>query len=161
MRIRMPYEIMSISCRNKFLVLTRSGNHDMSNANTTEFVIRMYADQIAEGTFFSMVDLNDSTLNSRNNIESYFADVFFDTFTENFGSPEGSEIDGESFAEHAAGLVWDRINIEKVIDEVQSRVNALLVKQARAYSDLKMKELTNSDGSLKPIKLRSLEGSED
>ena len=49
----------------------------------------------------------------------------------------------------------------KVIDEVQSRVNALLVKQARAYSDLKMMELTNSDGSLKPIKLRSLEGSED
>ena len=102
--------------------------------NTTEFVIRMYADQIAEGTFFSMIDLNDSTLNNRSNIESYFADVFFDTFTENFGSPEGSVLDGESFAEHAAGLVWDRINIEIFIDEVQSRVNALLVKQARKNS---------------------------
>ena len=133
----------------------------MTNPKTTEYVIRMYADQIAEGTFFSMVDLNDSTLNTRSNIESYFADVFFDTFTENFGSPEGSEIDGESFAEHAAGLVWDRINIERFVEEVQSRVNALLVKQARAYGDLKMKELTNSDGSLKPIKLKSSVGSED
>ena len=105
----------------------------MSN-KTTEFVIRMYAEQIAEGTFFSMVDLNDSTLNTRSNIESYFADVFFDTFTENFGSPEGSEIDGESFAEHAAGIIWDRINIERFVDEVQSRVNALLVKQIREKS---------------------------
>ena len=102
--------------------------------DTTEFAIRMYADQIAEGTFFSMVDLNDSTLNTRSNIESYFADVFFDTFTENFGSPEGSEIDGESFAEHAAGLVWDRINIERFVEEVQFRVNAMLVKQARKNS---------------------------
>ena len=129
--------------------------------NTTDFVIRMYAEQIAEGTFFSMVDLNDSTLNARSNIESYFADVFFDTFMENFGTPAGSEIDGESFAEHAAGLVWDRINIERFVDEVQSRVNALLVKQARAYGDLKMKELKNSDGTLKPIKLKSPVGSED
>ena len=129
--------------------------------NTTDFVIRMYAEQIAEGTFFSMVDLNDSTLNTRSNIESYFADVFFDTFMENFGTPAGSEIDGESFAEHAAGLVWDRINIERFVDEVQSRVNALLVKQARAYGDLKMKELKNSDGTLKPIKLKSSAGSED
>ena len=102
--------------------------------STTEFVIRMFADQIAEGTFFSMVDLNDSTLNTRNNIKSYFADVFFDTFTENFGAPEGSEIDGESFAEHAAGLVWDRINIERFIDEVQSRVTMMLVKKAREKS---------------------------
>ena len=106
----------------------------MTNPKTTEFVIRMYAEQIAEGTFFSMVDLNDSTLNTRNNIESYFADVFFDTFTENFGAPEGSEIDGESFAEHAAGLVWDRINIERFIDEVQSRVTMMLVKKAREKS---------------------------
>ena len=106
----------------------------MTNPKTTEFVIRMYAEQIAEGTFFSMVDLNDSTLNTRNNIESYFADVFFDTFTENFGAPEGSEIDDESFAEHAAGLVWDRINIERFIDEVQSRVTMMLVKKAREKS---------------------------
>jgi hypothetical protein len=157
----MPYEIMSISCRNKFLVLTRSGNHDMSNVNTTEFVIRMYAEQIAEGTFFSMVDLNDSTLNTRSNIESYFADVFFDTLSEEFGSPVESEIDEESFGSHVAGLVWDRIDIERFVGEVQARVNAMLVKQARAYSDLKMKELTNSDGSLKPIKLGLYEGSED
>lgn len=115
--------------------------------NTTDFVIRMYAKQIAEGTFFSMIDLNDSTLNTRSNIESYFADVFFDTFTENFGSPEGSEIDGESFAEHAAGLVWDRINIERFVDEVQSLVTKMLVQQSRAYSDLKMKELKSSEGS--------------
>ena len=129
--------------------------------STTEFVIRMYAEQIAEGTFFSMVDLNDSTLNTRSNIESYFADVFFDTFTENFGSPEGSEIDGESFAEHAAGIIWDQINVEIFVEEVQSRVNVLLVKQARAYGDLKMKELENSDGTLKPVKLKSSVGSED
>ena len=129
--------------------------------NTTEFVIRMYAEQIAEGTFFSMVDLNDSTLNTRSNIESYFADVFFDTFAENFGSPEGSEIDGQSFADHAAGIIWDQINIEIFVEEVQNRVTKMLVKQSRAYSDLKMKELTNSDGSLKPIKLKSSVGSED
>ena len=136
----------------------------MSNANTTEFVIRMYADQIAEGTFFSMVDLNDSTLNSRNNIESYFADVFFDTLSEEFGSPVGSEIDGESFGTHVAELVWNSIDVEKFISEVQSRVNALLVNQVRAHvvgSDLKKKDLTNSDGSLKPIKLGLYEGSED
>ena len=115
--------------------------------NTTDFVIRMYAKQIAEGTFFSMIDLNDSTLNTRSNIESYFADVFFDTFMENFGSPEGSEIDGESFAEHAAGLVWDRINIERFVDEVQSLVTKMLVQQSRAYGDRKMKELKSSEGS--------------
>ena len=133
----------------------------MTNPLTTAFAIRMYAEQIAEGTFFSMVDLNDSTLNTRSNIESYFADVFFDTFMENFGSPEGSEIDGESFAEHAAGIIWDQINVEIFVEEVQSRVNALLVKQARAYGDLKMKELENSDGTLKPVKLKSSAGSED
>ena len=133
----------------------------MTNPLTTAFAIRMYAEQIAEGTFFSMVDLNDSTLNTRSNIESYFADVFFDTFMENFGSPEGSEIDGESFAEHAAGIIWDQINVEIFVEEVQSRVNALLVKQARAYGDLKMKELENSDGTLKPVKLKSSVGSED
>ena len=101
---------------------------------TTEFAIRMYSEQIAEGTFFSMIDLNDSTLNTRSNIESYFADVFFDTFTEGFGSPTDSVIDGESFSEHAAGLVWDRINIERFVDEVQSRVNAMFVKQVRKNS---------------------------
>ena len=133
----------------------------MTNPLTTAFAIRMYAEQIAEGTFFSMVDLNDSTLNTRSNIESYFADVFFDTFMENFGTPAGSEIDGESFAEHAAGIIWDQINVEIFVEEVQSRVNALLVKQARAYGDLKMKELENSDGTLKPVKLKSSVGSED
>lgn len=106
----------------------------MTNPLTTAFVIRMYADQIAEGTFFSMVDLNDSTLNTRSNIESYFADVFFDTFAENLGSPEGSEIDGQSFADHAAGIIWDQINVEIFVEEVQNRVNALLVKQARKNS---------------------------
>ena len=106
----------------------------MTNLKTTEFVIRMFADQIAEGTFFSMVDLNDSTLNTRNNIESYFADVFFDTFSDAFGVPGGSEIDGESFAEHAAGLVWNEIDMSYFIDEVQTRVTMMLVQKAREKS---------------------------
>ena len=106
----------------------------MTNPKTTEFVIRMYADQIAEGTYFSMVDLNDSTLNSAGNLESYFADVFFDTFSDAFGVPGGSEIDGETFAEHAAGLVWNEIDMEKFIDEVQLRVTSMLVQQARKNS---------------------------
>ena len=106
----------------------------MTNPKTTEFVIRMFADQIAEGTFFSMVDLNDSTLNTRNNIESYFADVFFDTFSDAFGVPGGSEIDGESFAEHAAGLVWNQIDMGYFIDEVQTRVTMMLVQKAREKS---------------------------
>ena len=136
---------------------TKFVKHEMNN--TTEFVIRMYADQIAEGTFFSMIDLNDSTLNTRSHIESYFADVFFDTFTENFGSPEGSEIDGESFAEHAAGLVWDRINIERFVDEVQSRVNALLVEQSRKYVELRMKETEEFEDPDQPLKVKISKGS--
>ena len=107
----------------------------MMNPKTTEFVIRMYADQIAEGTYFSMVDLNDSTLNSAGNLESYFADVFFDTFMENFGTPAGSEIDGETFAEHAAGLIWNQIDMSYFIDEVQSRVTKMLVAQSRKSID--------------------------
>ena len=106
----------------------------MTNPKTTEFVIRMYADQIAEGTYFSMVDLNDSTLNSRYNIESYFADVFYDSITESFGSPAGSEMDGESFGEHIAALVMAKIDMEKFIDEVQSRVTMMLVQKAREKS---------------------------
>ena len=106
----------------------------MTNPKTTEFVIRMYADQIAEGTYFSMVELNDSTLNSAGNLESYFADVFFDTFMENFGSPAGSEIDGETFAEHAAGLIWNQIDMSYFIDEVQTRVTMMLVQKARENS---------------------------
>ena len=102
--------------------------------STTEFAIRMYAEQIAEGTFFSMIDLNDSTLNTRSNIESYFADVFFDTFTEGFGSPTDSVIDGESFAEHVADVMFDRIDLDKFVQVVQSRVNAMFVKQVRKNS---------------------------
>ena len=107
----------------------------MTNPKTTEFVIRMYADQIAEGTYFSMVDLNDSTLNSRYNIESYFADVFYDTFAYGFGTPAGAEMDGESFGEHIAALVLAKIDMEKFIDEVQSRVTKMLVQQARKNSE--------------------------
>ena len=132
----------------------------MSN-KTTEFVVSMYSEQIAEGTFFSMVDLNDSTLNTRSNIESYFADVFFDTFMENFGTPAGSEIDGESFAEHAAGLVWDRINIERFVRVVQNRVNELLVEQSRKYVELRMKEIEQFEDPDGPLKLKSSGGSED
>ena len=102
--------------------------------DTTEFAIRMYAEQIAEGTFFSMIDLNDSTLNSRSNIEAYFADVFFDSFSEGFGSPTDSVMDGESFADHVADVMFARINIERFVEEVQFRVNAMLVKQARKNS---------------------------
>lgn len=110
----------------------------MTNPKTTEFVIRMYADQIAEGTYFSMVDLNDSTLNSRYNIESYFADVFYDTFAERFAAPGSTpawhQMDGESFADHVAGLVMAKIDLEKFIDEVQLRVTSMLVQQARKNS---------------------------
>jgi hypothetical protein len=102
--------------------------------DTTEFAIRMYADQIAEGTFFSMVDLNDSTLNSRSNIEAYFADVFFDSFSEGFGSPTDSVMDGESFADHVADVMFARINIERFVDEVQLRVTSMLVQKARKNS---------------------------
>ena len=102
--------------------------------DTTEFAIRMYADQIAEGTFFSMVDLNDSTLNSRSNIEAYFADVFFDSFSEGFGSPTDSVMDGESFADHVADVMFARINIERFVDEVQLRVTSMLVQKAREKS---------------------------
>ena len=106
----------------------------MTNPKTTEFVIRMYADQIAEGTYFSMVDLNDSTLNSRYNIESYFADVFYDTFADGFGAPAGYQMDEESFGEHIASLVLSKIDMEKFIDEVQLRVTSMLVQQARKNS---------------------------
>lgn len=106
----------------------------MTNPKTTEFVIRMYADQIAEGTYFSMVDLNDSTLNSRYNIESYFADVFYDTFADGFGAPAGHQMDGESFGEHIAALVLAKIDMDKFIDEVQLRVTSMLVQKAREKS---------------------------
>jgi len=129
----------------------------MSN-KTTEFVIRMYAEQIAEGTFFSMVDLNDSTLNRRGNIESYFSDVFFDTIQDTFGIPEGSEMDGQTFAEHMADVMFGLIDLDKFVQVVQDRVNELLVEQSRKYVELRMKEIEefeDPDGSLKPVKPKS------
>ena len=106
----------------------------MTNYKTTEFVIRMFADQIAEGTYFSMIDLNDSTLNTRSNIESYFADVFYDSIQDSFGAQVGSVMDDESFAEHMASVMFERIDIERFIEEVQTRVTMMLVQQARKTS---------------------------
>ena len=101
------------------------------DTKTTEFAIRMFADQIAEGTYFSMVELNDSTLISSFNIESFFTDVFFDSIIESFGSPEGSVLNEESFGEHMASVMFDRIDMDRFVGFVQSLVNTMLVEQAR------------------------------
>ena len=134
MRFCPPEQIRYIIWRKINSEITRSGNHEMTNPKTTEFVIRMFADQIAEGTFFSMVDLNDSTLNTAGNLESYFADVFYDSIQDSFGAQVGSVMDDESFAEHMASVMFERIDMEKFIDEVQTRVTMMLVQKARENS---------------------------
>ena len=135
----------------------------MSN-KTTEFAISMYSEQIAEGTFFSMVDLNDPTLNRKHNIESYFQDVFYDTIHDSLGLPEGSEVNGQTFPDHVADVLFGMIDLDQVVRVVQNRVNEMLVEQSRKYVELRMKEIEqfeDPDGNLKPLKLKGSSESED